>query len=269
VQWCRHRRGRAEDVFTWAKNSRNRRRYGLRVSPAADLKPADIVGAKKAGDRILTDLELFALWRAAKRTPYPVGPVYQMLILSGLRLNEAADACWEEFDLPGKLWIIPKERMKGKIGKARPHAVPLVPDLLALLDALPRFERGDFVFSTTAGARPVWIGSKVKARIDARMQRTLRALMRRRGEDPAKVTLPPWINHDVRRSVRSNLSRLKVAEEGREAVMAHVRPGIKGTYDLHDYHDEKREALQLWHARLRTLVEPPPPNVVKLQRDAV
>ena len=137
--------------------------------------------------------------------------------------------------------------------------------MLAILEKLPRFDRGDFVFSTTLGASPVWMSSKVKARMDARMLRTLRALARRRGENPAKVTVAAtWTNHDIRRSVRSNLSRLKVSEETREAVMAHVRPGIKGTYDLHTYLDEKREALELWAARLRSIVEPPPANVVSL-----
>jgi hypothetical protein len=98
------------------------------------------------------------------------------------------------------------------------------------------------------------------------MLRTLRALARRQGDDPAKVQLQHWTNHDIRRTVRSGLSRLKVTEEAREAVLAHVRPGIKGTYDLHDYFDEKREALETWAARLRSIVEPQPANVVQLSR---
>jgi integrase len=253
--------GYAKRLFGWAVDQDC---YGLEVSPAAALKPSKIVGDKVSGDRVLNDLELFALWRAAERTPYPVGPVYQLLLLIGLRLNEAADAHWREFDLAAKVWVIPRERMKGKNGKARAHAVPLTGIVLAILDKLPRFDRGDFVFSTTAGASPVWMSSKVKARIDARMLRTLRALARQRGEDPAKVQLPAWTNHDIRRSVRSNLSRLKVTEEAREAVMAHVRPGIKGVYDLHDYLPEKVEALELWSARLKAIVKPLPANVVAL-----
>ncbi len=67
----------------------------------------------------------------------------------------------------------------------------------------------------------------------------------------------------------SNFSRLRITEEAREAVLAHARPGIKGVYDLHDYFDEKREALELWAARLRSIVEPPPTekesNVVPLR----
>ncbi len=59
------------------------------------------------------------------------------------------------------------------------------------------------------------------------------------------------------------MSRLKVAEEVREAILAHARPGIKKVYDVHDYRDEKREALELWAARLRAIVAPPPDNVIK------
>jgi hypothetical protein len=88
--------------------------------------------------------------------------------------------------------------MKGKNGAAKPHAVPLTADLLTILKELPRFKGGDFVFSTTFGASSVWITSKVKDRLDARMLRTLRALARQRGDDAAKITLPDWTNHDIR-----------------------------------------------------------------------
>jgi hypothetical protein len=96
------------------------------------------------------------------------------------------------------------------------------------------------------------------------MLRTLRVLARRRNEDAFNVNLQPWTNHDIRRTVRSGLSRLKITEEAREAVLAHVRPGIKGTYDLYDYFDEKREALELWAARVRDIATPRPANVVRL-----
>jgi integrase len=113
--------------------------------------------------------------------------------------------------------------------------VPLTPDILAIVDALPRFKKGKFLFSTTAGQSPTWIGTKIKERLDRRMLLTLRALAKRRGEDATDVRLPHFMNHDIRRTVRSQLSRLKVPEEAREAVLAHVRPDIKGTYDLYDY----------------------------------
>jgi integrase len=80
-----------------------------------------------------------------------------------------------------------------------------------------------------------------------------------------KSALPDFVNHDIRRTVRTHLSALKTGEEVREAVLAHVRPGIKGVYDQHQYLEEKREALTLWNARLRSIIEPTPENVVQLK----
>ena len=121
------------------------------------------------------------------------------------------------------------------------------------------------MFTTTAGVKSVWMRSKVKRDVDKRMLRTLRAMARRRGEDPAAIELPAWTNHDIRRSVRSCLLRLKISENAREAVLAHKRPGIAGVYDHYDYLDEKREALELWAKALRDIIEPPPSNVITLQ----
>jgi Arm DNA-binding domain len=47
---------------------------------------------------------------------------------------------------------------------------------------------------------------------------------------------------------------------------AHVKPGMQRVYDAHAYLDEKREALELWAAVLRQIVEPPPAsNVVPIR----
>lgn len=255
--------GYAKRFFAWVIDQRV---YGLTSNPAESLKATKIIGKKRFGKRILNDDEIFALWRASGRIPYPHGPVYRLLLLTALRLNEAADASRIEIDRREGIWLIPSERMKGADEDARAHAVPLTTEILAILEGVPRFNRGTYLFSTTFGEKPVWMSDKVKKRLDARMLRTLRALARRRGEDPVAVTLPRWTNHDIRRTVRSQLSRLKVTEEAREAVLAHVRPGIKGVYDHHDYLDEKREALELWAARLRAIVSPRSDNVVHLAR---
>jgi hypothetical protein len=58
---------------------------------------------------------------------------------------------------------------------------------------------------------------------------------------------------------------MKIAEEVREALLAHRPPLIKQTYNVHEYADEKREALQMWAARLRAIVEPAPDNIIQLQ----
>jgi hypothetical protein len=261
-------------LFAWAVDEEA---YGLKVSPAAALKPRKLIGPRARTDRLLSDDELRALWRASGRLPYPHGPAYRLLLLTALRLNEVADVSatelhptiaralrnrkaskgvgWSDVPPTDWIWTIPKERMKGRNEDARAHVIPLTPGVLDILEKLPTFGAEDcFLLSTTGGKKPAWISTKVKQRLDALMLKTLRAMARSRGDDWRAVKLPRWTNHDIRRTVRSHLSRLKVTEEAREAVLAHVRPGIKGVYDVHDYLDEKREALMLWETRLRDIV---------------
>src|ERR671934_172908 len=60
--------GHAKRLFAWVVDQRV---YGLKASPCESLKPTKIIGEKSSGGRILSDDELFALWRAAGRLPYP------------------------------------------------------------------------------------------------------------------------------------------------------------------------------------------------------
>jgi hypothetical protein len=51
-------------------------------------------------------------------------------------------------------------------------------------------------------------------------------------------------------------------------VIGHGRKGIQRVYDQHTYLTEMREALEAWAVRLRSIVEPPPPNVVPMHKAA-
>jgi integrase len=224
------------------------------------------VGEKIARDRVLNDEELFAFWRATGHIGYPFGPLYRLLILTGLRLNEVADATWSEIDFRNGIWIVPAARMKGKDGRAVDHVVPLTADIMAILESLPRFKSGDCLFSVTFGRTPVWVSDKVKKRVDARMLRTLRAMARRLGDDPARVVLPHWTNHDLRRSLRTGLSKLRVDFDVREAVLGYLRPGVVGTYDRYDFQTEKKDALERWATYVQNLATPTvETNVVRLR----
>jgi integrase len=124
-----------------------------------------------------------------------------------------------------------------------------------LLDGLPHF-MGPFLFSTTAGAKPVDGFSKAKVRLDAAMQALL-----------GETKLQPFVIHDVRRTVRTRLSEIGVAPIVAELVIGHTLPGLLRVYDQWEHLKEKREALDRWALRLRQLVDPRPAeqsNVVSL-----
>jgi integrase len=187
------------------------------------------------------------------------------LVLSALRVRELANTDRPEWKLHGNAWewTIPASRMKGKIA----HVVPITADLREVYDACPK--RGKFLFSFNGGETPLRICWKVKQQIDAEMLKVLREIAVERGDDPDEVALAHFTNHDIRRTVRSRLSRLKgISLETREAILAHAKPGMQRVYDVYEYLDEKREALELWAGALREIVQPLPVVVVAIRRQA-
>jgi integrase len=134
------------------------------------------------------------------------------------------------------------------------HIVPLSDDAVAILQPLPRFKSGDHVFTTTYGAKAVNSHDKAKRRLDAEMAKLI-------GD------FPDFVLHDFRRTVRTRLSAIpNISDLVRELVIGHTKPGLHKVYDQYAYLDEKRFALDAWAARLRSIVEPPSPNVVALDK---
>ena len=87
--------------------------------------------------------------------------------MTSLRRKEAAKARWDEFDLYGEKarWIVPGIAMKKTkpSDPLRDHIVPLTPDLIELLESIPRFD--GFVFSNCGGKKAIadFVGSKGKS----------------------------------------------------------------------------------------------------------
>jgi integrase len=241
--------GHVRTLFNWAIS---RGVYGLERSPCDRLRPAAVVGKKLARHRVLNEAESRALWSASEIMGYPYGPLFQLLLVTGQRKSEVAEARWSEFDLAKREWMVPPERMKG----ASAHLVPLSDEAMKILTGLPRFNRGDHLFSTTFGIKPVNGFSKAKEILDREITKHLSA------------KLEPFVLHDIRRTMRTGLSALPVPDIVRELVIAHTQKGLHRVYDLYAYRDEKRHALDLWAARLRSIVEPPPVNVVALKAKA-
>jgi integrase len=248
-------------LFNWAIA---RGIYGIDRSPCDRLRPAAVIGKKLSRHRVLDDEELRAFWRATGRLGYPYGPLFRMLALTGQRKNEVAEARWSEIDLAQKLWTIPAIRMKASSA----HMVPLCDDVVALLQSLPTFKKGDHVFSSTFGETATNNFCRAKRRLDREMLLSWRALGRSRGLDRSEAHIEAFVTHDIRRTMRTGLSALPVPDLVRELVIAHTKPGLHKVYDQHAYLDEKRRALDLWAARLRAIVAPPAANVVKFAERA-
>jgi integrase len=215
----------ARKLFNWAIA---REMYGLEASPCDRISAKDLIGAKAKRKRVLNDDELRVLWRTATGLGYPLGPFVRLLIITGQRLRECSDACWSEFNLgDAALWTIDAARMKGDAA----HEIPLAPLAVELLRDLPRFRGGPYLFTSTAGEKPMNGFSKMKARLD-------RAIAEANDGKP----IDAFTFHDIRRTMRTRLSALPIPDEVRELMIAHARPSDQAGAAGRAAHGLRRDA---------------------------
>jgi integrase len=235
--------GVTRSFFNWAVEL-----YGLQSSPCDRVSLKRLIGERSPRKRVLTDEELQAFWTATEKLSYPYGPMFRLLLLTGARKNEIAKVKWSEVDERERLITVPPERFKSDAH----HLIPLSTAAMTLIDQLPRTEHAEFMFSNTMGERPVRKIAEAKAKLDKFMKEEI-------------PTMPHFWTHDLRRTLRTRLASLKIPDTVAEQCLGHGRRGLQRTYDQHSYLDEMREALELWAARLRDIIEPPPANVLKLK----
>lgn len=197
------------------------------------VKSAVKITSLPSRKRVLSEAEVARLWKVLEGQPDPWRSALRLLLLTGQRTAEVLDANWAEFDLAQRMWTIPAQRAKN----AKEHLVPLSPAVVELLRGLPQDKAR--LFPKGTGPR-------------GRAAKRIRIAM---GEGT-----PPWVWHDIRRTVGTGMQRLGVQLEVTEGVLNHVsgsRAGIVGVYQLHDWAAEKRTALDAWGAEVERLVNSP------------
>ena len=68
--------------------------------------------------------------------------------------------------------------------------------------------------------------------------------------------VPDWVMHDLRRTMATGCSELKVPLEHSEATLNHIsgtKGGVAGTYHLYKFAKEKRVALQRWADKVEAI----------------
>jgi integrase len=190
--------------------------------------------AKVARDRILTDDELRSIWRASEGSAF--GAYVRFLLLTAARRSEAAGMEWAEI-VSGD-WTLPAARNKTAQDLLRPLSQ-------AALATLPP-ANGQFVFGRNG--RPLNDFGDPKTKLD----------------EASGVT--GWTLHDVRRTARSLMSRAGVPSDHAEKCLGHVIPGVRGVYDRHEYHAEKKQAYEALAAIIGRIVSGTQAGVVQLRK---
>ncbi|MGH6779366.1 MAG: tyrosine-type recombinase/integrase [Bradyrhizobium sp.] len=209
-------------------------------------------GKVKKRSRVLSPEELVKIWRACEevieiggeatldmalanvpRVPVAFARIVQLLILTGMRRTECSLLARTCFSHNEQTVVLPPEITKN----GRELLLPLGPLAVELVSA--NLSIDGVIFAGRRHGKPFSGWSKAKARLDE------------------ACGVSRWTLHDLRRTYRTTLSKLKVAPHIAEMLLNHAsaRTALEETYDVYAYLDEKREAVLRYEEYMKKVLE--------------
>ncbi|QHI86343.1 tyrosine-type recombinase/integrase [Klebsiella sp. MPUS7] len=180
------------------------------------------------GTRVLSEDELakFLKWLPGSAYTPTIKNVLRLTLWTGCRTGEVCNMAWKDVDLEkGTIHL-----RETKTGVER--YVQLSDQAIDFLKVL-RLTSDKYLFPSQATKKPI-------------QQKYLTENSWRLRESGQMLDIPHWTPHDLRRTVRTGLSRLQCPNEVAEAILGHTRGGVEGIYNLYKYDAECRKWLQVW-----------------------
>ncbi|WP_197917304.1 tyrosine-type recombinase/integrase [Thiosulfatihalobacter marinus] len=187
-----------------------------------------------ARNRVLSEGELRNVFLRSQETPFPFGPIMQLLILTGQRRTEVGSLrrTW----ISNGYIVFPAGFTKNK----REHRFPLSGRSQEIIEGLP--DTGDLLFPAATNNEKTFSGwAWHKARFDEGL------------EDVAPYTL-----HDLRRTFATVHAKIGTPIHVTEKLLNHVTgtiSGVAAVYNQHTYEEEKREAMARFDEYIAKLIE--------------
>lgn len=225
-----HRLASAKTFFRWAQRKRYRQ-----DDPTIGLSPH----TRPTRDRVLTDEEVVAIWKACslptgEHFPQSFATIVKLLILTGQRRGEigALRASYISKDL----CTIPAHLAKN----GREHPFPLGSLAASLVPPKHETASTDFLFPARGNEDACFSGwSKCKTALD-------------------KVSgTQEWTLHDIRRTVATRMAELGVAPHIIERLLNHVTGTMSPLARIYNralYIAEMRDAIDKWEGHLSKLL---------------
>lgn len=211
----------------------------MQLSPLAGLR---LPAKEHKRERVLLDDELAFLWLASEKISKIWGTFFKILILTGARRAEVAEAKWAEFDFNQEkpTWTLSEKRTKN----GRVFVLPISPFIIDILNGIPRVSQCDYVFTVT-GKTPIIGFSDAKERLE----KQVKILIEKMKNQNNYLFSENWRIHDIRRTVATGMARIGIQPHVIEAALNHVsgaKAGVAGIYNRYSYFNEKTEAFTKW-----------------------
>ncbi|EKH1299061.1 tyrosine-type recombinase/integrase [Escherichia coli] len=201
----------------------------------------------KKGSRFFSndELKMFLNWLPTSKFTDVQKNILRMTLWTGCRTGEICEAAWRDIDLDEGVFHI----RESKTEVVREVQLPR-----QCITFLKENKIGNelYLFPSQRTGKPI-----------KQKQLTEATWVMRCGN--VMIDLPHWTPHDLRRTVRTGLSRLQCPSEVAESILGHTKKALVGTYDLHQYTEQSREWLQRWADHLDALLRATKPIATSYQ----
>lgn len=217
--------------FRWAQ----RRNY-IERSPCDGMQTAKGL----ARERVLSDIEIVAVYRSALEHADTFSSIVALLLLSGQRRSEIGSLRWEWIDSEERTIAFPASITKNK----RAHTIPYGIAATVILDRVPHYS--EFVFPAA------------RDHVQGKPTSSFCGWSRGKQSFDRLCPISPWTLHDLRRTFATNLAAMSVPVHVVEKLLNHASGSISGVaaiYNKFQYMDEMRAAVEAWERRLASLLE--------------
>ncbi|SHJ23625.1 Site-specific recombinase XerD [Malonomonas rubra DSM 5091] len=203
-------------------------------------------------DRCLSKDEIKEFWGGldkAEGITDPVKLALRLVLVTAQRPGEVLGMHWSEID--GEWWTLPGDRTKNDEVQ-RVYLSSLALELLGLPGE-------GFVFPSPRTDWPIKINALAHALKRAQTPED-------KGDDPA-INTKPFTPHDLRRSAATHIAEMGYSEFLIGKILNHKNKSITAVYNRHQYDNEKKQALEAWGRKLKSIIEKKQPdNVIELRR---
>lgn len=217
-------------------------RYGIE-SVARRLKIDRKI--ERARDRVLTESEIAALWRATSDSADRIAQCLRLILLTALRAGEAGALDWH--DVESDRFTIPETK------NGRAHSLPLSPQARSVIDT----QRPDGNANLTGpvfGVRTDVLGQRVRDMLGLSkndqtkrkrdLQATGKEFRERKPRHVPRLACQPFTPHDLRRTALTTLARLGCPLQVIQKIANHAPSGVtQQVYLRHSFENEAREWL--------------------------
>jgi len=247
-------RGRIENVLSWAtvaghRTGDNPARWKGNLS---ELLPKATKVAKAANQPALALGDVSRWWAELAQRDGMAARALEFLTMTASRSGEVRGMTWDEVGLGPEgaatlattaTWTIPASRMKA----GRAHRVPLSPEAVALLKALPRREGSPYVFHAPKGGE---LSDMTLSAVMRRMQEAEEKAGRSGFLDPQNKR--PAVPHGLRSTFRQWAAEQGFPRDMAELALAHfIGTDVERAYQRSDMLERRRAMMAVWACFLR------------------